>query len=202
MKIVSQVIQKYNFISWLVKEWDIEGKKKEEECKNIIFYSLCFESLYFFVPLPKPRISFPKTWKIIFLLLTVTESHDCCLAPNISFLATLLLLQPMPMLLPQPIFIWRPRFSQCPWWEYGIQHLLKLSLSWWFKSCCFCNALVSFSHPILNAETNYLGLICLFSENLRMECCMGCRDLNHTIRILFWTFAQLDELISQERDVG
>ena len=185
---ISQVTQKYNFISRPVKEWEtLKGERKGKSVRTESFYSLCFEFLYFFVLLPRPQISFPKAWKSIFLLQTITENHGCLLAPTICW-PFYYCWNPC-LFLSQLGFICRPRFSQRPWWKHWIRDLLRWSVSWWFKSSCFCSVRVSFSYSIFNATTNDLGHTCCFSENLRMKRCLWCGDSNHTLRILFWTFA-------------
>lgn len=137
----------------------------------------CLSPDFSFQGLRKASLSYPMAIKI----------HDCCLAPSMSFLATLLLLQPMPLSLPTAHLDLKASIS-APGGNMGTSTSLNHH-SWWFKSCCFCSVHISFSHPILTSENNCLGHTWLFSKNLRMNCYTWCRDLNHTIRILFWTFA-------------
>lgn len=66
---ISQVTQKYSFISRPVKKWEtLRGERKGKSVRTGSFYSLWFEFLYFFVLLRRPRISFPKAWERKFLL--------------------------------------------------------------------------------------------------------------------------------------
>lgn len=180
---------------------DTKGKRKGKSVKTESFIHCVLNSYIFFLfHCLSPDFSFQRLRKASFSYPMAMKIHDCCLAPSMSFLATLLLLQPMPLSLPAAHLDLKARIS-APGGNMGTRTSLNPH-SWWFKSCCFCSVHISFSHPILTAEINCLGHTWLFSENLRMNCYTWCRDLNHTIRILFWTFAQLDELISQERDVG
>lgn len=124
---------------------DTEGKEKREENKDRIFHSLCFESSYFFVLPPKPWLSSLNAWKSIFLLPKAIEIHDCCLAPNISFLTAIITPMPLPLTLSH-LYL-KAKILPVSTWEQEIRYFHKPFLSGDLSPVAF-----AFSHPILTLK--------------------------------------------------
>lgn len=74
-----------------------EGKRKGKSMKTESFIHCVLNSYISLFHCLSPDFSFQRLRKASFSYPTAIKIHDCCLAPSISFLATLLLLWPMPL---------------------------------------------------------------------------------------------------------
>lgn len=162
-----------------------EGREKGKSVEQDLFIHCglnSYISLFYCVG----PISFPRAWERNFssILKTMTASGS-----TISLLAILLLLKPVPVFLSQPGFIWRPRFSQRPWWKRW-DPVIPYTTSWWCTNpLAFFVVHVSFSYSKSPMPRPTAWDIPAAFLSLRMKRWIWCRDSHYTLRILFWTFA-------------